>query len=413
MSSLYKTFLKNIKKDPNKIFIYNVKEVFDGASCLKKINSLRKFIKKHKIRIIGIKYKNSADWIFWYLAADFFNLQIILIKNHTSKNDLIKIKIRYQIDYIAGQITKNLKEKLNINYKNKYKKRSDIIFTSGSLSLPKGVIISEKAYLHVANILVKKLSQKDNDIELLSMPFDHSFGLVRLRCCLLAGSKMLVTDGLKNFPEIFEFSQKNQLTGLSLVPSGLALIRLLLKDKVNLFSQSLKYFEIGSSYINKEIRLWLKKNFSKTKIIHHYGMTEASRSFLLSRGVDDDLRKNINLLGKIIPGCMYKIDKDNNELLLKGKNLFEGYFDQKNNENKFFDGWFRTGDIVKKKKNNLYLVGRVDNQFNIGGNKIQAEMIEDFIESINQVERCVCFVQPDEIYGNSLGLIIEKKKIYK
>ena len=194
------------------------------------------------------------------------------------------------------------------------------------------------------------------------MPFDHSFGIVRLRCCILAGTKMLVTDGLKRFPEIFKFSQENKLSGLSLVPSGLALIKLLLKNKVNLFNRNLKYFEIGSSNINNEQRLWLKKKFYKTEIIHHYGMTEASRSFLISRGVKDNL-KNTNKIGKIIPECKYKIDKTSNELLLKGRNLCDGYFDQENNKDKFFDGWFRTGDIVKK--NELYLVGRVDNQFNI------------------------------------------------
>ena len=410
MSSLYKIFFKNIKKNPNTIFIYDLKENFNGAACLKKINFLRKFIRKNKINTIGLKYKNSSDWIFWYLAADSLDKKIIIIKNSTTNKDLNKIKVNYQIEYIAGQIPKNLKINQKTIIKNKIKNiRSDILFTSGTLNLPKGVIISEKAYLHVAKILIQKLKQRNFHIELLSMPFDHSFGIVRLRCCILAGTKMLVTDGLKRFPEIFKFSQENKLSGLSLVPSGLALIKLLLKNKVNLFNRNLKYFEIGSSNINNEQRLWLKKNFTKTEIIHHYGMTEASRSFLISRGVKDNLKKNTNKIGKIIPECKYKIDKTSNELLLKGRNLCDGYFDQENNKDKFFDGWFRTGDIVKKKKNELYLVGRVDNQFNIGGNKVQAEMIENIVESIDHVKKCICFVRPDEIYGNSIALKIEKK----
>ena len=36
-------------------------------------------------------------------------------------------------------------------------------------------------------------------------------------------------------------------------------------------------------------------------------------------------------------------------------------------------------------------------------------MIEDLVEKINQINKCVCFTIPDEIYGNRLGLIIEKK----
>ena len=205
MSSLYKIFLKNIKKKPHKLFIHSLNETFCGARCEKEINFLRKFIKKNKITTLGINYKNSVDWIFWYLAADSLNNQIVLIKNGTREDDLKRIKNEYKIDYVASKIPSNLNLKVKSKYKSK-KKRSDILFTSGSLDLPKGVIIFENAYLHVANILVKKLKQKNHDIELLSMPFDHSFGLVRLRCCILAGTTMLVSDGLKNFPKIYQFS---------------------------------------------------------------------------------------------------------------------------------------------------------------------------------------------------------------
>ena len=260
MSSLYKIFSKNIKKEPSKIFIYSFNETLNGDSCKKRINFLRKFIKKYKIKNIGINYKNSTDWFFWYLAADSYDCQIVLIKNDTKKKELNKIKAKYQIDYIAGKIPKKFNLKLKIKSNNKSKRR-DILFTSGSLNFAKGVIISEKAYLHVAKILVNKLNQNNNDIELLSMPFDHSFGLVRLRCCIFAGTKIFISDGLKKFPEIFKFSQENKISGLSLVPSGLELIKLLLKDKVNLFSKKLNYIEIGSSHISKEVRVWLKENF--------------------------------------------------------------------------------------------------------------------------------------------------------
>ena len=213
-----------------------------------------------------------------------------------------------------------------------------------------------------------------------------------------------------------ELVKQNNLTGLSLVPSGLALIKILLKNKVNLFSKKLKYFEIGSSFIDQDKRTWLKKNFLYTKILHHYGMTEASRSFLVERGIEDNLNNTNNRIGKIIPGCKFKIlrkNTTNGELLLKGKNLFEGYLAKEQNNAKFINGWFRTGDIVKKKGQNLYLMGRVDNQFNIGGNKVQAEMIEDMIESISYVNKCLCFTLSDEIYGNRLGLKISKKNNIK
>lgn len=410
MGSLYRIFLKNVKKNPNQTLIYNLKNKYDGNFCLRKLIFLRKIIRFNKLNTIGIKSPNSVDWILWYLAADSYDKKIILINNDIQKKNVNKILKKYKIDYLAENIPSKLKLNVKIFHDNS-SNRQDILFTSGSTDLPKGAIISESSYLHVAKILLKKLKQNSKDIELLSMPFNHSFGLVRLRCCLLAGSRILVTDGLKNFPVIFKFSQENNLTGLSLVPSGLALIKTLLRNKAKLFTKKLRYFEIGSSFINKDTRIWLKKNFSKTRIIHHYGMTEASRSFIIERGQKDNLRDRSNKIGQIILGCKYGLinrNKKSGELILKGKNLFEGYQDDHQNKSKFFRGWFRTGDIVEKKGNDLYITGRVDNQFNIGGNKIQAEMMEDLIESVIQVKKCVCFTLPDEIFGYRLGLIIEK-----
>ena len=51
MSSLYKIFLKNIKKSPKKIFIYTEKN-FDGDTCKQKISYLRKFIVQSKIKVL-------------------------------------------------------------------------------------------------------------------------------------------------------------------------------------------------------------------------------------------------------------------------------------------------------------------------------------------------------------------------
>ena len=299
----------------------------------------------------------------------------------------------------------------------KKKIRQDVLFTSGTTDISKGVIIEKNSFIHVAKVLIKKFKQNKYDLELLSMPFDHSFGLVRLRCCLYSGSQMLVTKGLSRFPDIYNFSKKINITGLSLVPSGLELIKSLLKNKITEFNKNIKYFEIGSSSLSKNTRVWLKQNFKNTNIIHHYGMTEASRSFLINRGEKDNLKLKNNVVGKIIEGCKYKItnnlNKKKGELLLKGKNLFQGYLENDDNKKRFINNWFKTGDICEKKGNNINLIGRVDNQFNIGGNKVQAELIENKIENISCVKKCLCFQVNDKFFGKRIGLVIEKRNNIK
>ena len=103
-----------------------MKKNFDGDTCKQKISYLRKFIVENKIKVLGINYKNSSDWIFWYLAADACGIKIVLIKNGTSLSELKLIKIKYEIDYAAKKITNNLRFK--IKNKKKIKKRQEKIF---------------------------------------------------------------------------------------------------------------------------------------------------------------------------------------------------------------------------------------------------------------------------------------------
>ena len=411
MSIIYKRFYRAIKKKPNKIFIYSLKKNFTGKDCLLYLRKTKKFIKFNNIKSIGIKAINSFDWIILYLAADKLCNKVFIIKSNTSLKLTNKLKKKYNIDYIANKIPKKIiKIKKKLAFSKVKHKRADILFTSGTTDFPKGVIINENSFIHIVKILIKKFDHNKFDLELLSMPFDHSFGLVRLRCCLYTGSKILVNNGLNNFPDIYNFSKKIKITGLSLVPSGIELIKILLKKKIKEFNKNIKYFEIGSGTINMTTRKWLKNNFKRTNIIHHYGLTEASRSFLIYRGKKDNLKLSDNTIGNIINGCEYKISNNpKGELLLKGKNLFARYLNKNDNKKQNNDAWFKTGDRVEKDKKKLKIIGRIDNQINIGGNKVQAEFVENIVENLSGVYKCLCFKIKDKIFNRRIALQIEKK----
>ncbi len=425
MTVLYRNSILNFKKNPKKVFFYDLKQEFSGSKCLILLSKIVKFLKKNNISTIGIYSKNTIYWPLWYLAADGCCKDLFVINSLFNDRLVTNIQKKYKIQYIVNNAdyikfnkennnqNKFIKQFLNQRFIQKGK-NNNIIFTSGSTGYPKGAIIPESSYLHVAKVLIKKMSQKKNDLELLSMPLDHSFGLARLRCALLSGCSVLITDGIKNFPSIYKFSHNNVITGLSLLPSAIEIIRSLLKKKVNNFSNRIKYFEIGSTTINEASRYWLKNNFKNTKILHHYGTTEASRSFFRHRGKEDDFRIPKNWIGNIMDNCEYMIDKkkvspnkNQGELLLRGKNLFLEYLEKKDSKNKRKSGWFRTGDLCKEKDSKVFLIGRLDNQLNIGGEKIQAEEIEALVEKLKEVKKCLCFQAPDKIWINKIVCLIE------
>ena len=93
--------------------------------------------------------------------------------------------------------------------------------------------------------------------------------------------------------------------------------------------------------------------------------------------------------------------------MIKGLNLFDGYTEKNLNHNKIHNGWFKTGDICQIKNKKVFLIGRNDNQLNIGGHKVQAELIEKIIEEMDEVKSSLCFSEKNEILGESIYCSIE------
>ena len=402
MSLIYKSSIINFTKNKKKVIFRNLNKSINGEECLLILEKIIFFLSKKNIKNIVIASKNSICWPLWYIAADGLCEKIYIINPEVQKKSLLKIIKQNNIDYVLEnpEIVFNFSLKkdhlLHVLKKIDPKLRSDILFTSGTTDLPKGVVINESAFNHVAKILIKKFKHSESDNELLSMPFYHSFGLTRLRSVLLSNSSAIIVDGLKKFPEIYTLSKEIKITGLSLVPSGILVIKNLLRKKISEFSKNIKYFEIGSSSIDKETRIWLKHNFQETIILHHYGMTEASRSFLRERGIRDDFSAPDNWIGEPIDGCSFKLNHEKNnknigELMLKGSNLFTNYLELKLNEKRKSGNWFKTGDVCSIENGIVKILGRNDNQFNIGGYKVQAELIESKIEELMQVKYCLCF----------------------
>lgn len=401
--------LKNFKQNYKKDFFYDLDQFYTGRDCLQSLSEKIAFLNKLNIQNIAINIPNSFEWVMWYLAADNICCNIFLISTDFESN---VVKTIIENNSIQLLVQKNAETVL---IKNKgdialcKNKRRDIIFTSGTTAKPKGVIIGEESFLHVANALIKETNQNQNDLELLSMPFDRSFGLARLRACILAGCSALVVNGLKSFPDIYMFSKNNKITGLSLVPSALQIIILQLRKKAKEFTKDIRYLELGSSALIEGQFDWIKANLNQSSVIHHYGMTESSRAFIKRLHMYDEFQTSV---GKKLEGVEYKIlklnqDSSHGELLLKGKNLFSGYLDKEQTKKAFKNEWYHTGDICYEDKDEIFLVGRSDNQMNIGGAKVQAEQVEKLIENLSCVNDSLCFEFPDKVLGNTIGAFIE------
>lgn len=389
------------------------------------VGQLNTLLRQHPSSSLTLCGDNSLEWIAAYAAAKLNGRIIFVLPNEIGKNLMELLDDIGETIVVTNAVMTETKvcakfESLkqlglfdvffNSGKVPKLPNKAEILFTSGSTGKPKGVVIEEEALCVTAETLIDKLGMKSCFRELLTMPFGHSFGLARLRACFVINAKMDVYNGWQSSPKIIKSILLGEIQGLGLVPAALEVVKGIARRSAKEVGSQLKYLEIGSSSISYETRLWLKNNFSNVRIMHHYGMTEASRSFFAARGASDDI--NLDCLGIPVPLLDYKIvnidESGIGELWVKGPNIAHSYFaNELLTRETFSDGGFLTGDMVKIVNDEIYLKGRTDSMINVGGKKVAGIEIEDYLENYLFVESAICFANPDNFYGNRPAALIK------
>lgn len=115
-------------------------------------------------------------------------------------------------------------------------------------------------------------------------------------------------------------------------------------------------------------------------------------------GVQTEM-KIVDEAGKTVPvGCR-------GEVLLRGSSLFKGYFNDADRTSAVFtdDGWYKTDDIgMMTADKGLYVYGRKSNIINIGGIKMDANILEREFENYPGVVSVVIVTIPHEFRVNEM-----------
>jgi 2,3-dihydroxybenzoate-AMP ligase len=109
---------------------------------------------------------------------------------------------------------------------------------------------------------------------------------------------------------------------------------------------------------------------------------------------DDEIRV-IDEGGRDLP------DGEPGELICRGPYTIRGYYHAPEANAAAFtaDGFYRTGDVVRKRGRHIYAEGRKKDLINRGGEKISAEEIENLILRNPKIESVCVVAMPDEVYG--------------
>lgn len=243
--------------------------------------------------------------------------------------------------------------------KNNYKKYNPdectkIVFTGGTTSKPKGVMLSLKNMYYGWPYLKRRAEFVMSDIMYLFLPLHHTYAnLYIFYYSLVSGlSIYLCSDITKIGEELLEV-RPTILGAVPLIYQRIA--EAYHNDVGGAFGDRIRFLVAGGAPISKELKQVYKK--CGLEILNAYALSETASSFAVSYPGDTDGDD----VGTIYEDLEVKIiDVDENgvgEICVKGDCVFLGYTVE---GVKCFtdDGFFKTGDLGYVKNGKLFVTGR-------------------------------------------------------
>jgi amino acid adenylation domain-containing protein len=98
-------------------------------------------------------------------------------------------------------------------------------------------------------------------------------------------------------------------------------------------------------------------------------------------------------IGQIYPHLEGMVT-DDGELCVRGSQRFDGYLDPADDEGRFIDDWYRTGDRVRWENGELVHLGRLDDQVKIHGYRIELAEVASVLRHCPSVEDAIVLAVP-------------------
>lgn len=329
---------------------------------------------------------------------------------------------------LEGKKSLNKGDKEFVNFEVDSKAMSILLFTSGTTSKAKAVMLNQ--YGIATNIcdmlLVESLYSTDVNIALL--PYHHIFGSTGMLVMLASGVKNVFPDGLKYIKDnlreykvsVFvgvpilidkmysaiikevERQKKTRLISFAIKFSNVLLKfnidvrRKLFKKLIDGLGGSMRFIISGGAPLDKNIA----KGFNEIGIhlVQGYGLTETSPVI----AAENDFFLRSGSVGIPMKNVEVKIENKDadgiGEIVVKGHSVMMGYYeDEERTAEVLKDGWFHTGDLGYLDKDGcLFITGRIKDLIVLNnGKKIFPEEIEMIINKLDCVEESFVFGMPD------------------
>lgn len=301
---------------------------------------------------------------------------------------------------------------------------SNLIFTSGTTSAAKAVMLCQRNIMFNVFSLKQVEDIRHGDVNIALLPYHHTFGASGQLLMYACGATTVFCDGLKylqkNFveyhvsvfigvPLLMEAMYKKIMAGIrkkgkeKTFERGVKLARMLRKAKIDvrrrLFKDvidelggSLRMVVSGASALDAAVINGYQD--IGIEVVQGYGMTESAPVI----AGENLFNRAPGSIGLGFPGMEVEITNPDEEgigeIIVRSPSVMMGYYQDKAETDKVLkDGWLHTGDLAYLDSNGyIHITGRSKNVIVLkNGKNVYPEEIETIIAELPYVEENIVF----------------------
>jgi len=294
---------------------------------------------------------------------------------------------------------------------------AQIVYTSGTESMPKGAMLTHDAVLWQYVSCVVNAEIAEQDLALHALPLYHCAQLdVFFGPAIYIGSSNVITS--KPVPDnLLALIEKYKITSFFAPPTvWIALLRSPLFDAAKLVHLAKGYY--GASIMPVEVLKELASRLPKVRLWNLYGQTEIA-PLATMLGPDDQLRKPgscgravLNVETRVVNDAMQDVKVGEvGEIVHRSPHLMLGYFKDEEKTRAAFSGdWFHSGDLATiDDEGFISVVDRKKDMIKSGGENVASREVEEMIYRLPAVSEVAVIGLPDAKWVEAVTAVIVLK----
>ena len=282
-----------------------------------------------------------------------------------------------------------------------------MLLSGGTTSMSKLIPRTHDDYVLNARLCAQAAGFREDTVLMAVLPLGHNYNLASpgLLGAFYCGATAVIA-GSTETEHVFELLQRERVT---VVAAAVPLISTWLNAGVarRFDLSSLEIVQNGGARLPPELRSRLRNEFgclpqeiygTAEGLINMTRRDDDDEALMHSSGTPVSELDEIKVVGE---DDVEVPDGEPGELVTRGPYTIRGYYQasEKNAEAFMAGGWYRMGDIVRRRGRKVYAEGRRKDLINRGGEKINCDEVESLIFAHPKVKVVALVAMADPLFG--------------